>query len=341
MSTAAVKVCLVCGKDVANAKRVKDAQGNYYCEACQAAAAAKRQGAPKPVAVVMGDAKKQPATVAAKGGDGAGEGGGESRGPAKLPEFCPNCGAKVFANRKLCIKCNRDVTKMEKVIALKKEEAAPPSKEEVFATWVGRVARVVMWTVIVGVVVFILWGIKLQFMPPGLWDEFPKTREAAVREFLGYIAEGGEKNYGKAFMLISFRERSTGLPDEEKKFDMVFAQMHDDFAKKYGADWLSKMKLENAGSNDMYTDDEVDYKLTLGGDTYTIATQAQMDITTATAHMTLPRAKKPVFNEDGKNRFGILDIAEYKVHAKRHMVDIAGSGQPETLDVPPGMQMNQ
>jgi hypothetical protein len=260
-------------------------------------------------------------------------------GPAKLPEFCPNCGAKVFANRKLCMKCNRDVTQMEKVIALKAEEAAGPSKEVVFAEWVGRVARVLMWTAAVAVVVFILWGVKVMFMPGGLWDNYPKTREAAVREFLGYIAEGSEKSYGKAFMLISFRERSTGQGDEETKYRAVFGKMHDEFAGKYGKDWLSKMRLENAGSADLYPDDEVDFRLKVGTDCYTIATQVQIDTTRAAANMTLPRIKKPVYAEDGKNRFGILDVAEYKVHQTRHMAEMVGGSQPEKLELPPGMQL--
>jgi hypothetical protein len=50
--------------------------------------------------------------------------------------------------------------------------------------------------------------------------------------------------------------------------------------------------------------------------------------------MTLPRKKKPVYNENGENHFGILDVSQYKVHPTRHMVDIVGPGQPEDFDLP-------
>ncbi len=39
----ATKACVVCGKDVSGAKRVKDARGNYYCEGCYAAKVAERK----------------------------------------------------------------------------------------------------------------------------------------------------------------------------------------------------------------------------------------------------------------------------------------------------------
>jgi hypothetical protein len=249
-----------------------------------------------------------------------------------MPEFCPGCGAKVFANRKRCMKCGADIMQLVQKAAASPKDADRPKTEDVIATWVGRTARVGLVVAIVGVVLFILYGYKLMFMPGGLWDNYPTTREAAVREFLGDIAAGTDKSYDSAFMLISFRERSTGRSGEDQQYKNTFTRMHDDFAKKYGNDWLTRIKLDNLGSNDKYADDEVDYKLTLGKDSYIIATQAQMDTTKATANMTLPRKKKPVYNEDGKHRFGIIDVSNYLVHEQRHMIEIAGNGQPETFD---------
>ncbi len=335
MSGATGKICCVCHKDVSTAKRVKDAKGHYYCAACHAATL-----------------QRQPAAVAAGGSASENDDLVPLAAPVKaaprpmpqpvavskpkIPEFCPNCGAKVLANRKFCFKCNRDVTQMDKLIALRAQEAKGPSGEQKFAIVFGHVMRVVMWAVIAGVVVILILGMKMMFLPGGLWDNYPKTREAAVREFLQHIAAGTDKSYEKAFMLISFRERSTGKSSEDVVFKSVFKQIHDEFNQKYGNDWIGKIKLENLGSNDKYADDEVDFRLTLGNDTYLVASQVQLDITRATANMTLPRTKKPVYKEDGENHFGILDIAEYPVHPKRHMLDVAGPGQPETLEVPAG-----
>src|SRR5437867_296657 len=115
MSSAPQKVCTLCHKDVSNAKRVKDAEGHYYCEACHEAAS-KRQMAgagataipAKSGAVALADADDDllplaPAEPrAAPRRAVAPESAGDSAKPAPLPEFCPNCGAKVFANRKFC-----------------------------------------------------------------------------------------------------------------------------------------------------------------------------------------------------------------------------------------------
>jgi hypothetical protein len=142
-----------------------------------------------------------------------------------------------------------------------------------------------------------------------VYDHYPKTREGAVREFLKDIADGTDASYAKAYDLISWRERTLGDSGEASRFATVFKHMHDDFGQKYGTDWLSKIKLENKGPNDSYQDDDVDFKMALGDDSYTVATQVQIDETTAVSNMVMPRKKKPEYIEDGKRHFGILDVA--------------------------------
>jgi hypothetical protein len=332
MSETVVKICCMCKKDVSGAKHGKDKRGRYYCTSCfETAKKRAAAAAAQPVAESVQMAATR-ATTAAPVRPSA---PAPAPAPETMPEFCPGCGAKVFANRKRCIKCGGDVLEMQRKAAARPKDADRPATEEVVATWIARGAKVGLAVLVVGVVLFLLYGMKLMFLPGGLWDNYPTTREAAVREFLGYIADGSDKSYDKAFMLISFRERSTNRPNEDGLYKTVFTRMRDDFNRKYGSDWLSKIKLENLGAVDSYPDDEVDFKLTLGPDSYIIATQVQIDTTTATANMTLPKRKKPVYDENGKRRFGILDVSDYKVREKRHMVEIVGSGQPERFDDAP------
>jgi hypothetical protein len=324
MSETIAKVCCMCQKDVSAAKHGKDKRGRYYCEPCFDAAKKRAAATAHPATETV-----QPKAAGVAAATTA------APVPETIPDFCPGCGAKVFANRKRCMKCGGDVLEMQRKAASRPKEDDRPAKEEVIATWFGRISRIGLAILVVGIVLFVLYGVKLMFMPGGLWDNYPTTREAAVREFLQHVATGTDASYEKAFMLISFRERTTGHSGEDQRYKAVFTQMHNDFAQKYGKDWLSKIKLENLGPNDNYADDEVDYKLTLGNDSYIIATQVQIDLTTATANMTLPRLKKPVFNENGKLHFGIIDVTGYKAHDKRRMVEIVGPGQPDRMDDAP------
>jgi hypothetical protein len=332
MSETVAKACCVCKKDVSATKHGKDKRGRYYCLPCFEEAKKRAAATPHRDAghvSTNGAPARAPAAAVAAPAVAAKE------APVTMPEFCPGCGAKVFAGRKRCMKCGGDVLEMQKKAAARPKGDDKPATEEVVATWLGRVMRVGLVVLVIGVVLFALYGLKLMFMPGGLWDNYPTTREAAVREFFGHIADGSDKSYDKAFMLISFRERTTGRSGEDDLYKNVFRRMRDDFTKKYGSDWLSKMQLEKIGSNDNYADDEVDFKLKLGKDAYIVATQVQLDTTKATANMTLPRVKKPVYNEDGNRRFGILDVEGYKVREKRHMEEMVGSGQPETLEPSP------
>src|SRR5437868_2570234 len=117
MSNAPAKVCCVCHKDVANAKRVKDAKGHYYCAACHQDAqhrhpAVAGVGAtPKGAGPSTDDADLLPMAATSKPARAPARPQPATAAPAKLPEFCPNCGVKVLPNRRFCVKCNRDVTK--------------------------------------------------------------------------------------------------------------------------------------------------------------------------------------------------------------------------------------
>lgn len=343
MTAPAAKTCCMCHKDVSNAKRVKDPHGHYYCATCHEAALRKRQGAAGVAkAAAASPAVKVPvgrtAVAAAPPSDDdlpmvplattpvpdADEEEAPKKAPAKIPEYCPNCDAKTLAGRRFCIKCNRDLTQMDKVVALKKEEAAGPSREEKVASAVGFVLKICLWVFCIAVLAFILWGIYLQVKPIDTFEDYPTTRERVVRDFLKHINEGSEKSLDKAFLLVSFRERTTNSNSEDVRWKQQFRKMREDFTAKYGADWHSKYQLENAGSNDDYADDEVDFKLKLGEDTYKIATQVQIAVDVASVNMIRPSKVKPEYPENGKNHFGILDVSEYKVRPKRTMDERLG-----------------
>ena len=93
MSMVTEKRCKLCGKDVSQVKRTKDAAGNYYCESCVPAARSPRQAA----------------NVAPAG-----------RAPATSAKACANCGTAIGAlqevwewkDRPVCWTC-RETLKMD------------------------------------------------------------------------------------------------------------------------------------------------------------------------------------------------------------------------------------
>jgi len=349
MTAPASKTCIVCHKDVSNAKRVKDPQGHYYCAECHEKALQTHR---VPAQTAAGAAAKTPmvkAAVAAPLRPPADDddllpmvpvttrpappaaGQPAPKGPPKIPEFCPACGTKTLPGRRLCFKCNRDVTQMDKLVAMRAEAAKGPGKDEKFAAAFGVVMKIVLSLIGIGLVGLVLYVIYAQFVPGGLWDHYPTNREQLVRDYFKYISEGTDASFDKAFLLVSFREASTGKPGEDDRYKMMYRKLRTEFSEKYGSDWYSKIKVEYIGPNEAYADDEEDYNLIINNDKYKVATQVQMDVTRATALMTLPRHGRTDFKEDGKNHFGIIDIEGYKVNARRTMVERVGPGMPEKL----------
>src|SRR5271156_7061070 len=114
-------LCCRCKKDVSATKRVKDARGQDFCEPCykvvmnQRAAPAKVGAAKSAVAAPPPPppvTARPPQRVAAPVAQAA-----EAAAPAAakpLPARCPACDAPVMPGRRICLRCNRDVTKLDK-----------------------------------------------------------------------------------------------------------------------------------------------------------------------------------------------------------------------------------
>ncbi len=343
-STAIKKICRLCNKDVSSTKRIKDAQGHYYCEPCHHAAVQRGPAptaapAPAPRPADDGEydllpstesAPKRPApTVKPPVATAPAARPAATPAPAssKMPDFCPNCDAPVIKNRKLCLRCHRDVTQMDKLLAMK-AEAEKTSTSEVAANWIGRIVKGALILLVLGIVVFLGIGAWLMFHPAGAFDDYPTTREAAIRQFLEDVALGTDKGYNDAFLLISFRERQTNNTHEDLLYKMVYTHMHDDFQKKYGADWPSKAKIESADPGN--TEEVVPYLVTINGDSYHVSTQVQISVEQAIANMTV-RREVPHYPENGKRHFGVLEVEEYTVHPRSTMLEHAGPGKPEPL----------
>jgi hypothetical protein len=300
------KICGICHKDVSNSKRVKDAQGNYYCAACHEAA--NKQA---PVVGVVASVVKAAEVSAVRQ-----KAPSPQPTPAKktqtLPKECPNCGAPVFPNRRLCIKCHRDVTQMDRIIAMKAQAAKGPTGEEKLAIWIGRIVRFGIWTAVIVFVVLSGWAIKLWFTPSGPFDHYPTTRVAAVKEFLGYVSDGSDKALDKAFLLVSFRVRTTSNPNEQAYYNSAYRKMHEDFGQKYGTDWLSKATVERPdGSNE----GDEGLMIKINNDSYYVSTQVQIAVDDAIIAR-LSRGPQNTYAEDGKNHFGILEVEEYPAHPR-------------------------
>jgi hypothetical protein len=301
------KLCRLCHKDVSNAKRVKDAKGQYYCQECHDNAV-RKPAQPVPAEV---DLAPEPAPV------------------KKLPEFCPNCGAKVFPNRKLCIKCNRDVTKMDKLIAIQKEAAKGPSSEEKVATIVGKTVKFALILFVIGFVIFCVWGIKLMFTPADPWEQYPTSRTAAVQKWLGYIAEGTPKAYDNAFLMISYRARTVSNANEETFYKFSHMKIHDEFLKKYGNGWLSKVEFEKGEFQGNEAEESIAFKI--GDDVYHVETQVQIAIDQVV--MNVASRQQPSYADNAKNHFGIIECFEYPAHPRPKDVphdepNYGGTGAP-------------
>lgn len=101
------KVCVVCKQDVSNKPRRKDPAGNYICEDCAKAAAAKKQTAPQ--APKAAPSKPSPA-ASAPASEGLGDDFWNSTmQPTGGASACPGCGAMMPGGSKLCTRCGFDL----------------------------------------------------------------------------------------------------------------------------------------------------------------------------------------------------------------------------------------
>ncbi|GJQ30723.1 MAG: hypothetical protein HBSAPP03_26070 [Phycisphaerae bacterium] len=120
------KVCSVCGIDVSNRPRVKDAAGRYMCQDClqKAKAARGAQTAPKP---------KPPATTTASP---TGEDdnsfllslGGKDSVASKGVQLCPECGRAMDHGAVVCVGCGYN-TSTGKRLQVKVQKAEKPKGE--------------------------------------------------------------------------------------------------------------------------------------------------------------------------------------------------------------------
>jgi hypothetical protein len=109
------KMCTICGTDVANKPRTKDAKGRYVCKECveraQQAKAAKAQAEAAPVAVKAGP--KSAAEVQA--GDNSFL---LDLAKPEIPKgkvMCPSCGKAMSEEAVICVSCGFNKTKNEKL----------------------------------------------------------------------------------------------------------------------------------------------------------------------------------------------------------------------------------
>ncbi len=155
------KICVVCGVDVADKPRVKDATGRYMCKAC-----AEKQTAAKPATAVKPGSKPGAAGAPAKP---AGAKPASDKGPVPLADgydpvmaalvatsaqatsqACPNCKGWVKEGQLLCTSCGFNLqegkqvrTRVQKERAVKEKKArSAPMVPEAYAPliWAGGAA---------------------------------------------------------------------------------------------------------------------------------------------------------------------------------------------------------
>ena len=157
----------------------------------------------------------------------------------------------------------------------------------------------------------------------GLWSEalfhaaaptYAASRQAAIQEFLGYVSKGTEKDYEKAFNIVSFRVRITNNPNEYNFYRTAYEKMHNELAEKHGKDWLAKATIKYEDLADFNEDEEVEYVVHIDDVAYHISTQVQISPEEAISNLTTKFRKK--YPEDGKYHFGIMEVAEYPAHPR-------------------------
>ena len=218
----------------------------------------------------------------------------------------------MLPGRRICIKCNRDVTKLDKLLAVRARNAQV-SREEKVGEWIGKTIKIAFILIIVGACGFMGYGAWLMFHPGEPFDDYPKSRAEAVHQILADISEGSDKSYEAAFKLISLRVRTTTNEHQDLVYKMVFKHMHDDFIQKYGGDWLTKAKIENEepGSNE----EIVPFTVTLNDEVYHVLSQAQVAGGVSTFENQLLHGHQE-YLENGKRHFGVYEIYEYTVRQK-------------------------
>jgi hypothetical protein len=154
-AAASSKVCTVCGVNVADKPRVKDAAGRYMCKAC-----AEKQTAAKPGTVVrMGSAPAGGATGAPKAGAGGAPAGRASEGVDSVmaalvassaqatSRACPNCKGWVKDGQLLCTGCGFNLQEGRQARTRVEREKAPKEARVGGAGALGAISPV-MWVAV-------------------------------------------------------------------------------------------------------------------------------------------------------------------------------------------------
>ncbi len=310
-------LCRTCDDDLTHNACVLSERGNCYCEKCCLAAAeilkAGRNGGADPSPI---EGFKLV----------------EDGGPIVVAERCPLCGELILPEQTAC-RCHAwQALKRVKWAAsdwaatLPRERQPRPTivrpkrqtvkRKSTGNNWFEAMLGSIMAMGITGFVGCMVLGLAAVvgyaawslIFPSGPFDNYPTTRVQAVQQILGNIAQGSDQGYENAFGMVSFRVRFTGNKHEDVLYKSAFKQMHDDFAKKYGANWETRARIESSlpGS----TAEIVPYKVTIDGDVYHVDTQVQISSTDSLQGA----MSNDVYPENGKRHFGVLGIEEYSAH---------------------------
>ena len=90
--------------------------------------------------------------------------------------------------------------------------------------------------------------------------------------------------------------------------------MHEEFEKKYGADWLAKVAIQLDGEGGTTDEPTAAFTVKIGSDEYHILTEALMGDMEAVGLLNTTGPKK--YPENGQNHFGIVEVEEYPAHPR-------------------------
>ena len=159
---------------------------------------------------------------------------------------------------------------MDKILAPRREHAKV-STEEKLGNAIGKIIKIVLILIVIGGIGFMGYGAWMMLHPGKPFDDYP-TRLDAVKGISAASPKAPTSSYGKPSN-SSTCVRTTDNTHQDSMYKMVYTKMHDDFARLYGPDWLSKAKIEKEDAAD--NDEIVPFSVTLGDDVYHVLSQLQ------------------------------------------------------------------
>lgn len=242
--------------------------------------------------------------------------------PQPLPDVCPACQTPVLKkDARLCVRCGRDLTQLAGLQKLRAATAAGPSREEKVGSLIGKTLKVILWAGLAAALLLGVYVVYTMFVIDK-YSNYPTARAKLLRDFFGFVAQGTNQAYVKAWGLVSLEHKAL---DRQTLYTARMRALHQDFAKRYGENWIAKLQIDPM-------EPEVDVHNTsvirIDGDAYHVQVTAQVSMD----RVLMNASNRKTMREDGKICFGISEVEFYEPMPPRERFRKSPSEPVETPD---------